>query len=74
MNITVMAPRLRFEVRECKDLRSGRGRSKANIQTWIEGTTDLAGVTADNAAGGRAVSFVAFDSTERTAILAEVAA
>jgi hypothetical protein len=50
-----------------------QGRSKANIQTFIGGTTDLAGVSVGGA-GGAARSFTTFDSTERTLILAEVPA
>ena len=73
MVIVVNSPRIRYGVRDCLDKRSGRGYSKANIQTSIGGTTDLAGV-ALGGAGGAAVSFVAFDSTEQTTILAEVAA
>ena len=73
MIIVVNSPRIRYGVRDARDKRSGRGYSKTNIQTSLGGTTDLAGV-ALGGAGGAAVSFVAFDSAERTTILAEVAA
>jgi hypothetical protein len=69
MVLTVQSPRLRTQIRECRDWRSARGYAKANIQTVLEGTTDLAGVSL-----GTARSFVPFDSTERTAILATVTA
>lgn len=66
------APRLRVGIRECRDYRA-RAFTKANIQTFIEGTTDLAGV-AVGGVGGAARSFTTFDSTERTAILVDVSA
>lgn len=69
MTIVVNSPRLRTQIREAKDWRSGRGYAKADIQTVLEGTTDLAGVSLSPAR-----SFVPFNSTERTTILAEVAA
>jgi hypothetical protein len=72
MNIAVNAPRLRTQIREARDLRA-QGRTKTQIQNWLAGTHDLAGV-ARGGAGGASVSSIAFDSTERTTILAEVPA
>ena len=72
MVIAVNSPRIRAAIRECRDLLA-QGRSKTLITNWLAGTHDLAGV-ARGGAGGAAVSFIAFDSAERTTILAEVPA
>jgi hypothetical protein len=72
MLITVNSPRIRTGIRVARDLRA-QGRSKANIQTFMDGTTDLAGV-AVGGAGGTARSFTNFNSTEQTIILADVPA
>jgi hypothetical protein len=72
MLITVNSPRIRTGIRVARDLRA-QGITKANIQTFIGGTTDTAGV-AVGGAGGTARSFTNFDSTEQTTILIDVPA
>ncbi len=68
MIIVVNSPRIRALVREARNWRS-QGYSKANIQTFLQGSTDLAGVSIT-----QKVILPVAKSAERTLVLAEVPA